>query len=319
MWRDTEHIFLFQYIFVLILCTAIPVSARMSVAVIGGGISGLSCAQTLQSCGIPCVVFDTGKRAVGGRASTRYFAGKDGFSYAFDHSAQFITASSELFQTRLNKWTSEGSLQRWEGPVGTIDLIEGFKELEMTNRYVGVRGIKSLSDQLTKDLEIRRATWVSRLERSTSVYGATEWNLYEHSKHLGKFSAVIIAHNGKCADRLISTSNVPRINNVLKVAFGAQLPAGGKLSKKMQLCSLWVAIFAIPASLHAAFEGAYVMDSDVLSWVCNNSKKLRQPEEAQMECWTLISTREFGAANKVSLHSGYRTAQLKLLNLGDRS
>ena len=42
-----------------------------SVAVIGGGISGLSCAVRLAELGYSPTVFDTGRKAVGGRCSSR--------------------------------------------------------------------------------------------------------------------------------------------------------------------------------------------------------------------------------------------------------
>jgi heterodisulfide reductase subunit A-like polyferredoxin len=54
-----------------------------SVAIIGGGISGLVCASRLSDKGIHATVFDTGKNAVGGRLATRYLVrappcGQDG-------------------------------------------------------------------------------------------------------------------------------------------------------------------------------------------------------------------------------------------------
>ena len=45
--------------------------APASVGVIGGGVAGLMCATRLQELGLAPIVFDTGKHAVGGRASSR--------------------------------------------------------------------------------------------------------------------------------------------------------------------------------------------------------------------------------------------------------
>jgi cation diffusion facilitator CzcD-associated flavoprotein CzcO len=48
-----------------------------SVAIVGGGISGLLVATRLRQLGITnTVCFDTGKHAVGGRASTRTLVGQ---------------------------------------------------------------------------------------------------------------------------------------------------------------------------------------------------------------------------------------------------
>ncbi|CAM9459484.1 unnamed protein product, partial [Heterosigma akashiwo] len=62
-----------------------------TVAVIGGGISGLVCAKTLEENGIRATVFDTGKNEVGGRCSTREFERPGQAPLIFDHSAQFAT------------------------------------------------------------------------------------------------------------------------------------------------------------------------------------------------------------------------------------
>lgn len=62
---------------------------------------------------------------------------------------------------------------------------------------------------------------------------------------LGKFDIVIIAHNGKCADRLISkVESAQTVHQRLKVNFGPRVPKLSQMTK-MQLCSLWVGTFII--------------------------------------------------------------------------
>ena len=66
-----------------------------SIGIIGGGISGLACALRLERLGFhSCTVYDTGKRGVGGRASSRYWpeAGD-----TVDHAAQFFLAEDPVF------------------------------------------------------------------------------------------------------------------------------------------------------------------------------------------------------------------------------
>lgn len=43
-----------------------------------------------------------------------------------------------------------------------------------------------------------------------------KWKLYQYDELLGSFDAVVIAHNGKCADRLLSTTGDP-ISSISKV------------------------------------------------------------------------------------------------------
>ena len=45
---------------------------------------------------------------------------------------------------------------------------------------------------------------VSKMERCK--VNPKKWKLYEYNNFLGDYDIVVIAHNGKCADRLLSTS-----------------------------------------------------------------------------------------------------------------
>jgi len=58
----------------------------MKIAILGGGVAGLSAARELRRHGIDVKLFDK-SRGVGGRMSTRY-AG----DWEFDHGAQYFTA-----------------------------------------------------------------------------------------------------------------------------------------------------------------------------------------------------------------------------------
>ena len=88
----------------------------MRVGIIGGGISGLATARGLLKYGIECVVFDTGKRGVGGRCSSRVGAGSPFGPKAVDHAAQFVEVSGESasFSAFVEDCFEEGCLRRWE-------------------------------------------------------------------------------------------------------------------------------------------------------------------------------------------------------------
>lgn len=266
-----------------------------SVAIIGGGISGLSCAKALGTLGIHSDVFDTGKNVPGGRCSSRTanFRGKE---IIFDHSAQFITAKSAEFKHFCE---SNEELIEWNGPIGIIESGK-FNEITMTDkRFVGVMGMRSLAELLSRGVSIRRPCWVSNIEKQ----GNGKWVLKNFNKQLGVYDAVVIAHNGKCADKLMSTSGVARIHELCRVSFGPSIP-NPKVMRKMQLCSLWVMIFVLRKDSIASeklFDAAYIMNSNILSWMANTSRKLsRTTADGDYESWTVISTREYAAANKVA-------------------
>lgn len=58
---------------------------------------------------------------------------------------------------------------------------------------------------------------------------------------------------------------------------------------------------AFPKSLNLDFEGSFVENSPDLSWIANNTAKVSpcRPDTSEPECWTLMSTREFGSLHKV--------------------
>ena len=163
--RNTFH----QLLSVLLQLTAVTstMSAFQSVpkvAIVGGGISGLSCARRLQVLGIESTVFDTGKKATGGRCSSRNIQ-IDGQTYAADHSSQFFTASSDHFKNDLHPYQRDGSIIEWGGKIVQIASPTSQKTVELNSekpRYVGKSGMGSFSKKMSESLDIKRPVWVSK-------------------------------------------------------------------------------------------------------------------------------------------------------------
>ena len=99
---------------------------RPSIGIIGGGISGLAVAQRLEQHGFTDnVLYDTGARGVGGRASSRLWEGGGG-PLPVDHVAQFFTTANEAFRKAVDEWCEAGVVQEWSSDVlGSIDLDAG--------------------------------------------------------------------------------------------------------------------------------------------------------------------------------------------------
>jgi predicted NAD/FAD-dependent oxidoreductase len=122
----------------------------MSVAIVGGGISGLSCARRLAELGVKeVVVFDTGKRAVGGRSSSRALG-----EVIVDHVCQCFTAQSDRFKSIVDEWQKAGVVRPWGlGICGTLKSGEFRADQEV--RYIGVQGMASLPAYLAQGLDVR--------------------------------------------------------------------------------------------------------------------------------------------------------------------
>ncbi|KAL2345799.1 hypothetical protein Fmac_007084 [Flemingia macrophylla] len=244
-----------------------PLSDDPLVAVIGGGISGLICALFLENRGVRSTVFDTGIHGLGGRLGTRLV---DPQPLKFDHAAQFFTVQDSRFADIVNAWMEKGLVREWQGTVGELHNGGGFVPfLPSPPRYVATNGMRFLADSLlsqTRLVNVVRPCWISKLEPFNGM-----WHLSENARPRGEFDAIVIAHNGKCANRLLMTSGLPLI---------------AKQMKRLELSSIWALLAAFeeplpfPGSTEVPFEGAFRWSSllDLLSTAAYG-KQNKVPQE----------------------------------------
>ncbi|XP_058105518.1 uncharacterized protein LOC131248993 isoform X4 [Magnolia sinica] len=148
------------------------------------------------------------------------------------------------------------------------------------------RGIRSTVFDTTCMVNVVRPCWISKLEPFNGM-----WHLSENGKPCGQFDAIVIAHNGKCANRLLASSGLPLI---------------ARQMKRLELSSIWALLAAfedpLPISVSTdttPFEGAFVKGVDAVSWMANNTKKLFPFQSKGPHCWTFFSTAAYGKRNKV--------------------
>ncbi|EEF31084.1 conserved hypothetical protein [Ricinus communis] len=244
-----------------------PVSDDPHVGIIGGGMAGLVCAVNLEKRGVKSTVFDTGNHGLGGRMGTRVI---DPQPLVFDHAAQFFTVSDPQFAQLVDGWLEKGLIRQWQGTIG--ELEKGGHSLTYSGCLLQ-----------TSMVEVVRPCWISRLEPFNGM-----WHLSENGKPCGQFDVIVIAHNGKCANRLLASSGLPLI---------------ARQMKKLDLSPIWALLAAFEEPLPipsgaSPFEGAFVKGVDSISWMGNNSMKLFSQSNGP-HCWTFFSTAAFGKRNKV--------------------
>ncbi|KAL0413296.1 UNVERIFIED_CONTAM: hypothetical protein Sradi_1531300 [Sesamum radiatum] len=268
-----------------------PFPSDPVVGIIGGGMSGLVCALYLEKRGIKSTVFDTGIHGLGGRMGTRII---DPQPLIFDHAAQFFTVTDPSFAELVNLWSKKGLVRQWHGEIGELEAGGRFVPFPPSpSRYIGVNGMRPLAESIlseTSMVNVVRPCWVSKLEPYNG-----KWYLSEKGKPCGHFDAIVVAHNGKCANRLLASSGLPLI---------------ARQMKRLHLSSIWalLAAFEDPLpiiSIDSAipFEGAFVKGIDSLSWMANNTAKLSGLQSKGPQCWTFFSTAAFGKQNKVPQES----------------
>lgn len=143
-----------------------------SVAIVGAGVSGLACAQSLHDEGYRVTLFDKGRRA-GGRASTREQQ-IDGAVYRFDFGAQYFTPRHPDFAAQAQAWARRGVAAPW--PAAGADA------------WVGVPAMAAVVADLSRGLGIH---WSSHVQSIARRAGA--WTLALTEGSAGPFDALVLA------------------------------------------------------------------------------------------------------------------------------
>jgi predicted NAD/FAD-dependent oxidoreductase len=304
-----------------------PFPQSPNVAIIGGGLSGLVCALQLAERGIKSTVFDTGEHSVGGRVATRSAIGSSLRNpeprtldprLVFDHAAQYFTASDPRFVQMVESWRAKGAVGEWKsGSVGLLNLSPSsnnnktpptYTPIQQNRKmYIGKGGMRQLAEFLASTaensrlVEVRRPMWVNsiRFLNFSSSGGGFGWKVSARGVDQGVYDAVVIAHNGKCANKLSAPMGVPAVHAALR---------------KLKLSANWVLMVAfegakgipVPVSIEGKkMEGAFIKNSEILGWAGNNTAKLKfngvslHSSSPPLECWTLISTQKYGKLHKV--------------------
>ena len=267
------------------------------VGVIGGGIAGLSCASRLQELGVAVTLYDTGKRGPGGRASSRLWRGQ-----VADHAAQFCEARTPIFTTHMEELLSEGKVHRL-APDALCNLISpGVVEPLADNvpRFVGVGGMGAIADAAVGYLDdVKQDLWVSP-NNGIRQDANGKWLVRESKSVERPFDAVVIAHNGKCAERLTSRVPARSTHMLLRTRFAAKVGGGGGGGGRMTLNSMYSLLFEVPTGTLPSTLGAcsFVKCEPTLRLLSNNNAKHAAKADAPTEVWTVLSSGAFGAKHK---------------------
>jgi len=108
-----------------------------SVAIIGAGLSGLSCATHLKALGYQVELFEK-SRGPSGRMSTRH-----GDGWTADHGAQYFTARDPHFIQELDSWISQSAAAVWSPDVKVYEDSHWRESHSKENRYVGTPDMSS--------------------------------------------------------------------------------------------------------------------------------------------------------------------------------
>lgn len=234
----------------------------MTVAIIGAGMAGLSCALALRAAGVESVLFDKG-RAPGGRIATRR---RDGL--VFNHGAQYATARGEAFRAVLHGLEASGTAAVWHGAGGR------------DARWSGVPGMSALPRALSDGLVVRTGRhvlflhagpdgWRVRHDDAAAVRPGTVADAGGETE--GPFGAVVVA--------LPSPQAAP-----LLAAIGHGF-AGQAAAVAVDPC--WSVMFATDTRLAAPDFERMAEDGPIATAARDSARPGRDPVP---ECWMLHAT-----------------------------
>jgi len=169
-----------------------------TVAIIGGGISGLSCAKILsRSSKFAPTVFDTGRLRPGGRCSSRLPSDSILSSCVVDHAAQVIRVPEGFvdFKGQVQDWLDAGVLAQFPpNSLTTLTAKSKTAQPVEAEAYYGVGGMHALPASLASGINVVQDCWVSPSNGVKFKNG--KWTIKSKGKNLGTFDKLVIAHNG---------------------------------------------------------------------------------------------------------------------------
>jgi len=171
-------------------------TSAKSIAIIGAGMAGLSCATRLSAAGHAVDLFDKG-RGPGGRMATRR-AEVDGETLHFDHGAQYLTAKDKRFAKQVAEWEAAGVVARWPAAG------EG--------AFVGVPGMNAPIKAMAAELNVR---FGKRVEAFGQSGGG--WRLDGEDMPRELFDTILVAVPAEQAGPLL-TAHAPAMADIANQA-----------------------------------------------------------------------------------------------------
>lgn len=232
-----------------------------SVAIIGAGIAGLSCASALQQAGIRVRVFEK-SRGVGGRMSTRRSEG-----WECDHGAQYFTVSDDLFAKTVAQWCSVGAAAVWNPRLAVLGGERLATRAEKIVRYVGTPHMTSPANTIAQAIAIQISTTVCEIKRQDSGWklNTVEWGWLDET-----FGYVILAIPQPQVAALIKGTEV----------------SWERILNEVEMLPCWALMAQVESGLRAEFDAAFV-NQGPLGWICYNSHK---PQRGSEDTWLAHAT-----------------------------
>ena len=246
------------------------------IAIVGAGLSGLSCAQALIAAGHTVHLFEK-SRGASGRMSTRR-GDAAGQPWQCDHGAQYFTASDPAFRAEVARWEAAGAAALWNAQIASFDGNHWSAPATPTERFVGTPRMTSPAISMVQDLDaklhLHLQTTVQQVQRVPQGWMLTST---EHGQHSTRYDALLLA--------VPAPQVLPLLADVSA--------AGTALAASVRMRGSWALMLRCAARVELPFDGAFI-NAGPLRWMARDSSK---PGRSGPETWLLHATPEWSEAH----------------------
>jgi renalase len=220
---------------------AVTMDLMHPVLVVGGGISGVSCARVLTRAGVDVVLLDRGRR-LGGRMAVRTVDER-----AVDIGASYLTAGDDDFAAVVADWADRGLARAWTDTFDVVDSGRPAGTKQGAVRWAAPGGLRALVEDLARGVVVRQA------EVAQVAPGTAPGHLLVDGRPA---RAVVLAMPDPQARRLMGPGLPSR--SVLGDAFAPVLALSAGWDRRV-----W----------SEGFDGAFVNGDDHLTWVADDGRR----------------------------------------------
>ena len=231
---------------------------KFTVAIIGAGLAGLSCATRLQALGFQVQIYEK-SRGPSGRMSTRH-----GEDWSADHGAQYFTARDPEFIEALNTWIKVGVAAAWHPRLSVYEDGQWRESNSSERRYVGVPAMNSPGQYLAKSIPIEFNKTINKIYRQDG-----KWHLYS-------LEAGVITQSFDC---LVLAIPAPQSYALAKLVDRSIETICSSVN--MQGC--WTVMARFFEKVPMPFDAAFI-NNEIISWISRNNSK---PGRTGQETWTI--------------------------------
>ncbi|MFI9640637.1 NAD(P)/FAD-dependent oxidoreductase [Micromonospora sp. NPDC051925] len=205
--------------------------------VVGAGIAGVACAGELARAGVPVEIRERG-RVAGGRMASRRFDGRP-----VDLGAAYLTADDPDFVEVVRRWQAAGLVREWTDTFVAYGP-DGRREVPGPVRWAAPRGLRSLVEELARELPVTVDRWVSTVAPGPVVDGRPT-------------TAVALCTPGPQAALLLD----PALTGVTRAA------------ERQRWAPVLTGVLHFPGRRWTDFRGAFVNAHPVLALVCDDGDR----------------------------------------------